>query len=86
MTKWIQNELPLYPNRSVVFCGFLYKTDRHTIAEILLKVVLSTIKPNHCNLCLDCPFVFFFIVTTFILIHDTLYTILHYMGTYYCEL
>jgi hypothetical protein len=29
---------------------------------------------------------FFFIVTTFIVIHDTLYTILHYMGTYYCEL
>jgi len=46
MTKWIQNELPLYHNRSVVFCGFLYKADRYNITEILLKVVLSTIKPT----------------------------------------
>jgi hypothetical protein len=33
----------------VVFSGFLNKTDRHDVAEILLKVVLNTInqtKPN----------------------------------------
>jgi len=30
-------------NRSVVFSGPTNKTDRHDIAEILLKVVLGTI-------------------------------------------
>ena len=78
MTKWIQNELPLYPNRSVVFCGFLYKTDRHNITEILLKVVLSTIKPTIVT-CVSGLSIRFFsiIVTTFIVIHDKLYTILN---------
>ena len=57
----MQNELPLYPNRSVVFCGFLYKTDRHNITEILLKVVLSTIKPTIVT-CFSIVHTFFFLL------------------------
>ena len=33
-------------DRSVVFSGSTNKTDRHNIAEILLKLPLNTIKPN----------------------------------------
>ena len=33
-------------DRSVVFSGSTNKTDRHNIAEILLKLALNTIKPN----------------------------------------
>jgi hypothetical protein len=55
------------------------------------NIVESGIKHHktiHCNLCLWIvhSFLFSIIVTTFIVIYDKLYSILIYMGTYYCEL